>query len=159
MTPPLPLQSLAEILLGAAALALLARDLYRAWLDKERRPITLLVAGLAVVLLAGTFGGREHPHALWLLLPGAILAWEVARGWRRTPRCHRWEAGVAAFAVGLVLTAAGLAYARVFLIGAFAAGIAGFALFWLSKRREPRPWRAQDIAHYERRAAPRPPLH
>jgi hypothetical protein len=138
-----------ELALAAAALALLARDLYRAWRDKQRRPMTLLVAGLMVVLLAGVLGGREQPHPWWLVVPAAILGWEVARGWRRTPRCHLWEGGVGAFALGLALGAFGL------LVPAVAASIVGFVLLWLSRRREPRPWRADDVSHYERRAVSR----
>ena len=138
-----------ELALAAAALALLARDLYRAWRDKQRRPMTLLVAGLMVVLLAGVLGGREQPHPWWLVVPAAILGWEVARGWRRTPRCHLWEGGVGAFALGLALGEFGL------LVPAVAASIVGFVLLWLSRRREPRPWRADDVSHYERRTVPR----
>ena len=150
------LQSGVELALAAAALALLARDLYRAWRDKLRRPMTLLVAGLMVVLLAGIVGGREHPHPWWLAVPAAILGWEVARGWRRTPRCHLWEAGVGAFALGLAFAALGLTVQSMLLIPAVAASIVGFALLWLSHRREPRPWRANDASHYERRTVPRP---
>ena len=144
-----------ELALAVAALALLGRDLYRAWRDEQRRPMTLLVAGLMVVLLAGVLGGREHPHPWWLAVPAAILGWEVARGWRRTPRCHLWEAGVGAFALGLALAALGLTVQSLLLIPAAAASIAGFALLGLSHRREPRPWRADDASHYERRDAPR----
>jgi hypothetical protein len=149
------LQWAVELALAAAALALLGRDLYRAWRDEQRRPMTLLAAGLMVVLLAGVLGGREHPHPWWLAVPAAILGWEVARGWRRTPRCHLWEGGVGAFALGLVLGALGLTVHSVLLVPAVAASIAGFVLLWLSRRREPRPWRADDASHYERRAAPR----
>ena len=149
------LQSAVELALAAAALALLARDLYRAWRDKLRRPMTLLVAGLMVVLLAGIGGGREHPHPWWLAVPAAILGWEVARGWRRTPRCHLWEAGIGAFAFGLALAALGLTVQSMLLVPAVAASIVGFALLWLSRRREPRPWRMDDVSHYERRAVPR----
>ena len=149
------LQSAVELALAAAALALLARDLYRAWRDKLRRPMTLLVAGLMVVLLAGIVGGREHPHPWWLAVPAAILGWEVARGWRRTPRCHLWEAGIGAFAFGLALAALGLTVQSMLLVPAVAASIVGFALLWLSRRREPRPWRMDDVSHYERRAVPR----
>jgi hypothetical protein len=145
-----------ELALAAAALLLLGRDLYRAWRDPLRRPMTLLVAGLMVVLLAGALGGREHPSPWWLAVPAAILAWEVARGWRRTPRCHLWEAGMGAFALSLALAGIALSLAQELLIAAAAASVAGFALLWLSHRREPRPWRADDVAHYERRAAPRP---
>ena len=148
-------QALVELVLAVAALALLARDLYRASRDKQRRPMTLLVAGLMVVLLAGVLGGREHPHPWWLALPAAILAWEVARGWRRTLRCHLWEAGVGAFAFALALAALGLTVQRMLLVPALAASVAGFALLWLSRRREPRPWRPGDVNHYERRAVPR----
>ncbi|HZD21340.1 MAG TPA: hypothetical protein VE325_11770 [Burkholderiales bacterium] len=142
-------QSAVELALAAGAVVLLGRDLYRAWHDEQRRPMSLLVAGLMVVLLAGVLGGREHPHPGWLAVPAAILGWEVARGWRRTPRCHRWEAGIGAFALALALAALGL------LIAALAASISGFALLWLSHRREPRPWRLGDVSHYERRAGPR----
>ena len=58
-------QPAVEIILAAAALSLLGRDLYRAWADKLRRPMTLVVAGLMVVLLAGTLGGRAHPSPWW----------------------------------------------------------------------------------------------
>jgi hypothetical protein len=151
------LQPAVEIILAAAALALLGRDLYRAWADKLRRPMTLVVAGLMVALLAGTLGGRAHPSPWWLLVPGAILTWEVARGWRRTPRCHLWETGVAAFAAAVLLAALGLGIpgASAMLVAALAASVAGFALLGLSRRREPRPWRAGDVAHYERRATKR----
>ena len=148
-------QATVEIILGLAALALLGRDLYRAWRDEQRRPMTLLAAALMVALIAGATASGEHPSPWWLLLPGAILAWEVARGWRRTPRCHLWEAGVAAFALALALAALGLAVQSMLLIPAVAASIVGFVLLWLSRRREPRPWRAQDVSHYERRAVPR----
>ena len=148
-------QAAVELALAVAALSLLGRDLFRAWRDKQRRPMTLLVAGLMVVLLAGVVGGRAHPHPWWLAVPAAILAWETVRGWRRTPRCHLWEAGVGAFSLGLALAALGLTVHGMLLIPAVAAGIVGFALFWLSRRREPRPWRANDASHYERRAAPR----
>src|ERR671936_479246 len=108
MMDEIALQPVVEIILAAAALALLGRDLYRAWADKLRRPMTLVVAGLMVVLLAGTLGGREQPHPWWLAVPAAILGWEVARGWRRSPRCHLWEAGVGALALALALAAFGL---------------------------------------------------
>jgi len=141
--------------LGAAAALLLGRDLYRAWRDPLRRPMTLLVAAIIVVVLIGTVG-RAHPSPLWLLLPAAILGWEVERGWRRTPRCRLWEAGVAAFAINLALGAAGLLLSRSLVLGAAAAcAAAGLALFWSSRRREPRPWRTDDVAHYERRSTPR----
>jgi len=143
-------QATVEMILGAAALALLARDLYRAWRDKQRRPMTLLVAALMAALITGASLSGEHPSPGWLLLPGAILAWEVARGWRRTPRCHLWEAGVGAFALSLVLAATGVR------VAAAAASATGIVLFYLSRRREPRPWRLDDVQHYERRAAPRP---
>jgi len=144
-----------ELALAAAALLLLARDLYRAWRDPLRRPMTLLIAGLMVVLLAGVLGGREHPSPWWLVVPAGILAWEVARGWQRTPRCHLWEAGMGAFALSVALAGLGVGVAQELLIAATAASVAGFVLLWLSRRREPRPWRADDVLHYERRAAPR----
>jgi len=151
------LQSGVEWLLAAAGIALLARDLYRAWRDPLYRPVTLFVGGLMVVLLAGT-AGRAHPRPEWLLVPAAILVWEVTRGWRRTPRCHLWEAGVGAFAVAIVLAAAGLgvAGAAALLPLAVAAAALGLALLALSRRREPRPSRPGDVKHYERRSTPRP---
>ena len=79
----------------------------------------------------------------------------MARGWRRTPRCHLWEAGIGAFAFGLALAALGLTVQSMLLVPAVAASIVGFALLWLSRRREPRPWRMDDVSHYERRAVPR----
>lgn len=148
-------QTLIELALALAALALLARDLYRAWRDQQRRPMTLFAAGLMVVLLAGVLGGREHPHPGWLALPAVILAWEMARGWRRTPRCHLWETGVGSFALALALAAFGLTLQSMLLVPAVAASITGFVLLWLSRRREPRPWRVDDVSHYERRAEPR----
>ena len=149
------LELILGFILGGVAALLLARDLYRAWRDPLRRPMTLLVATIMVVVLIGTIG-RAHPSAGWLLLPAAILGWEVARGWRRTPRCHFWEAGVAAFAISLAMAAAGLVLSQALVLGGAAAcAIAGLALFWISRRREPRPWRTDDVAHYERRSAPR----
>jgi uncharacterized membrane protein YhhN len=152
------MKAIVEVGLAAAAMLLLLRDLHRAWRDPLRRPMTLLVAGIMVVLLAGVLGGREHPDPRWLVLPALILAWEVARGWRRTPRCHLWEAGIGAFALALLLATVGLGAgsAPEPLAAAAAASVAGFALLWLSRRREPRPWRADDVAHYERRASQRP---
>ena len=149
-------QAAIELALATAALALFARDLYRAWRDKQRRPMTLLIAGVMGMLLAGMLGGREHPHPWWLALPATILAWEAARGWRRTPRCHLWEAGVGAFALALGLAAFGLTLQSTLLVPALAASIVGCVLLWLSRRREPRPWRAGDVSHYERRAVARP---
>lgn len=149
------LQPIIEVALALAAVALLARDLYRAWRDPLRRPMTLLVAAVMVVLLAGVVSGHEQPSAWWLAVPAAVLGWEVARGWRRTPRCHLWEAGVGAFALALILAVLGLEIARAWFVAAAAISALGFALLWLSHRREPRPWRANDVAHYERRAAPR----
>lgn len=141
--------------LAVVAALLLARDLRRAEADPLRRPITLLAASLVVVVLGGTFGGRSVPHAGWLALPAAVLAWESMRGWRRLPRCHFWEAGIGAWAVALALAAAGLLVegeAMIPLLGAaVAAGAVGLALWWRSNRREPRPWRARDPEHYERR--------
>jgi hypothetical protein len=127
-------QSAVELALAAGAVVLLGRDLYRAWHDEQRRPMSLLVAGLMVVLLAGVLGGRQHPHSWWLAIPAAILG---------------WEAGIGAFALALALAALGL------VIAALAASISGFALLWLSHRREPRPWRLGDVSHYERRAGAR----
>lgn len=146
-----------ELGLAAAALALLARDLVKAWRDKQRRPATLLVATAVAVLLAGMLGGRPSPSGWWLALPAAVLVWEAARGWRRTPRSHLWEAGMAAFAAALVCAALGFVaasnrIAAALLAAAALAGAAGFGLLWESRRREPKPWRADDVAHYERRA-------
>jgi hypothetical protein len=62
------------------------------------------------------------------------------------------------FAVSLALAALGLGMPakRELVAASAAASVAGFVLLWLSRRREPRPWRADDVMHYERRAAPRP---
>ena len=154
-------QSTIELVLALAAVLLLARDLHRTWLDQLRRPVTLLIAVLVTVLFVGTLGGRDHPSPWWLVVPGAILAWEVGRGWRRTPRCHLWEAGVGAFGASLLLAAVGLdveegTLAAALLAACVAAGIVGVDLTWRSRRREPRPWRIDDGSHYERRTLQRP---
>lgn len=154
------LQSAVEITLALAAILLLARDLRRAWVDRLRRPLTLLAAALATVLLAGTLGGRSHPNPWWLALPFVILIWEVGRGWRRTPRCHIWEAGVGVFAASLLLAVLGLgldggSVATALLVASGAASILALGLLWESRRREPRPWRIDDANHYERRASRR----
>jgi len=103
------LQTTVEVLLAVAALLLLGRDLRRAWRDELRRPISLLVAALVTALLIGTLAGSPHPSPWWLALPAGVLAWEVARGWRRAPRCHLWEAGVGTFTAGLLFAVLGLA--------------------------------------------------
>ena len=145
------------IALALVAVVLFARDLRRADVDPLRRPATLFVGSLVVAMLAGTFGGRSLPNPWWLMLPAAVLAWEATRGWRKTPRCHRWEGGVAAWAVGLGLAAVGLGLAEApdapFLAAAAAACAAGAALMAWSFHREPRSWRRDDHAHYERRDA------
>ena len=148
------------IVLAIAAVLLLARDLRRAGRDPLRRPTTMLAGALVVVLLAGTFGGRTLPNPWWLALPAAILAWEAVRGWRRSPRCHLREGGIAAWAAGLALAAAGLGFggaaASPLVLAAAVACAAGTALMWRSHQREPRPWREGDREHYERRDVPRP---
>jgi len=154
------LQTAVEVLLAVAALLLLGRDLRRAWRDELRRPISLLVAALVTALLIGTLAGSPHPSPWWLALPAGVLAWEVARGWRRAPRCHLWEGGVAAFTASLLFAVVGLAmqgqgFAGTLLALAAAAGMAGLGLLWRSRRREPRPWRVEDPDHYERRGAER----
>jgi hypothetical protein len=155
------LQVWVELILAAGAAALLGRDLRRAWRDPLRRPVTLLAAALMAALLIGVIVGGSHPSPWWLLVPGGVLVWEVVRGWRVVPRCHLREAGIAAFAAGLVLAAFGLgmyeeSVATMLLAAAALMGAAALGLFWLSHRREPRPWRADDIKHYERRASERP---
>jgi len=155
------LQFAVELILALGVVLLLVRDLRRAWRDALRRPVTLLMAALVAVLLVGSLGGRPYPHPWWLVLPAAVLAWEVARGWQRTPRCHLWETGVGAFGAGLLLagTALGLGdggVAEGLLAAAAAAALLGIALLWRSHAREPRPWRLDDVAHYERRSAQRP---
>ena len=155
------LQTGVEVILVVGAAGLLGRDVRRARHDRLRRPVTLLLASLIAALLMGTSGGRAHPDPLWLLLPAGVLTWEAARGWRRAPRCHLWEAGVAAGAASLSLTALGLGpmngSSAVIVLGA-AVGLGGVAggLLWLSNRREPHPWRVHDVSHYERRSLQRP---
>jgi hypothetical protein len=148
-------------LLAFVALALLARELRRVDRDPLRRPLTLLAGSLVVVVLGGTIGGRALPDPWWLLLPAAVLAWEAARGWRRSPRWHLWESGVGAWAAGLVLAAVALALpaaATAPLLAAAAAACAiGTGLMVRSARREPRSWRRDDPDHYERRESSRPP--
>jgi uncharacterized membrane protein YhhN len=158
MTP----QSAIELFLAVAAVLLLGRDLRRAWRDRLRRPISLLVAALVAALLIGALAGHPHPSPWWLLLPAGVLAWEVARGWRQTPRCHLWEAGVAAFTASLLFAAVALAVngeglTTTLLALAAVAGALGLGLLWRSRRSEPRPWRVDDPDHYERRGAQRKP--
>jgi hypothetical protein len=152
------LASVIGLFLATAAILLLARDLRRAWHDPWRRPITLLAAALIAVLFVGTLMERAHPHPWWLVLPAGVLAWEVARGWRRAPRCHLWEGGIAAFAASVVLALLGLqggGLAAPLLAAAGVCGVLGLALLWQSRRREPRPWRPGDPVHYERRRTER----
>jgi hypothetical protein len=156
MTP----QTGVEVFLALGALLLLGRDLRRAWRDELRRPISLLVAALVSALLIGALAGEPHPSPWLLVLPAGVLAWEVARGWRRTPRCHVWQAGVAAFTLALLFAAAGLAMRgeganSTLLAVAVVAGMLGLGLLWRSRRTEPRPWRTEDPDHYERRGAQR----
>ena len=156
MTP----QSGIELFLALGAVFLFGRDLRRAWRDQLRRPISLLVAALVAALLIGAFVGDPHPSPWWLLMPAGVLAWEVARGWRQTPRCHLWEAGVAAFAAGLIFAAVALAshgegLTTALLALAAVTGMLGLGLLWRSRRSEPRPWRIGDPDHYERRGAQR----
>jgi len=155
------LQAGVELILALGAALLLLRDVRRAWRDPLRRPVTLFMAALVAALLIGVSGGRAHPSGWWLLVPGAILAWEVARGWRRAPRSHLWEMGVGGFAASLALAALGLGTGdgtTTTTLLAAAAGICGIAvgLLWLSHRREPPPSRPGDASHYERRSMRRP---
>jgi hypothetical protein len=155
------LQIAVEVILAFGAAFLLMRDLRRAWRDPLRRPVTLLMASLVAVLLIGVLGGQSHPSPWWLLVPGAVLVWEVVRGWRIVPRCHLREAGIGTFAVGLMLAALGLGtyegkIASLLLAAAAVLGAAAIGLFWLSRRREPVPWRGSDFSHYEPRATQRP---
>ncbi|HYC32486.1 MAG TPA: hypothetical protein VEB59_09380 [Gemmatimonadales bacterium] len=148
-----------EIVLALGALFLLLRDMRRAWLDGLRRPVTLLVPALIAALLIGSLSGREHPSPWWLMLPAAVLAWEVARGWRAAPRCHLWEAGAGTFGVGLVLAAAGLGLVggtvrTALLAMAASAAAVGAVLLWRSRKREPHPG-CRHAGHYERRSAER----
>ena len=154
------LQSVVELILALGVSGLLLRDVRRAWGDRLRRPVTLLAAGLIAALLIGAGGGRSHPEPWWLLLLAALLAWEAIRGWREAPRCHLWEAGAGGFAVSLVLAALGLGLgdgstATLLLSTAILLGLLSVGLLWRSHRREPRPARADDVGHYERRAIPR----
>jgi hypothetical protein len=136
----LTLQAAVEIILAAGAGLLLARDLRRAWRDPLRRPVTLLVAGLMAILLIGVIGGRSHPSPWWLVVPGGILAWEVARGWRLVPRCYLREAGIGVFAVGLLLAALGLGMEQGSIVTALvaAAGALGFAAVGVRALASPR---------------------
>lgn len=157
----LRLQAVTELILALGAVSLLGRDMRRAWADQLRRPVTLLVAALIAGLLIGSLGGRPQPSPWWLILPAAVLAWEVGRGWRWAPRCRLWEAGVGAFGVSLLLAALGLGgdwidRTALLATAALAAGV-GVSLVWRSHRHEPRPWRVSDPKHYERRMAQRDP--
>lgn len=155
------LQLLLEILLGSAALALLARSVYRTWIDQLRRPITLLLWAFLTAILAGTVAHRPHPNPAWLILPTAVLVWEVLRGWRRAPRCHLREGGHGALAASLVLYLVSLAFAARPLLALFplalavALALVAAGLLLRARHREPTPWRAADWHHYERRSAPR----
>jgi len=146
------------LVLAILAVALLARDLRRAGNDPFRRPVSLLMASLVVVILAGTHGGRL-PDPWWLVLPASVLAWEAARGWRTLPRCHLREGGMGAWAAGLALAAAGLGLkdggAVPLLAAAAIACVLGVFLMWRSRRREPSPFRPGDAERYERRTLPR----
>jgi hypothetical protein len=104
----LTFQAAVELILAAGAGLLPARDLRRAWRDPLGRPVSLLVAAFMTALLMGVIVGGSHPSPWWLLVPGGVLAWEVARGWRVVPRCHLREAGIGVFAVSLLLAALGL---------------------------------------------------
>ena len=152
------LREVTEVALVLGAALLLARDMRRAWSDQLRRPVTLLVAASVAALVWGAVGSRPYPSPWWLVLPGSVLAWELARGWRRAPRCHLWEAGLGASGVRLGLAALGLGLgggrvAAGLVAMAAAAAATGAGLLWRSYRREPRPWRADDHDHYERRWA------
>jgi hypothetical protein len=155
------LQTTVELILAAGAGLLLVRDLRRAWRDPLRRPVSMLMAALMAVLIVGVIVGESHPSPWWLLVPGGVLVWEVVRGWRVVPRCHLREAGIGTFATGLMLAAFGLgmyeeSVSTVLLVAAALMGAAALGLFWLSQRREPRPWRTDDFQHYERRVMQRP---
>jgi hypothetical protein len=155
------LQTGVELILAMGAAGLLVRDVRRAWRDRLRRPVTLLLASLMAALLIGISGGRAHPDPWWLLLPAGMLTWEVVRGWRRAPRCHLWEAGVGAFAASLLLTALGLGLddgstATILLATAVGLGSVAVGFLWRSRRREPQPSRPDDVSHYERRSMRRP---
>lgn len=154
------LRTFTELILAFGAVLLLARDTRRAWLDRLRRPVTLMVAAMLAVLLVGALGGQPYPSPWWLVVPASVLAWEVARGWRRATRCHLWEAGVGAFSASLLLAAFGLglgsgSIAAALLAAGAGTAIVGAGLLWRSHRREPRPWRVGDTIHYERRLAQR----
>jgi hypothetical protein len=155
------LQTITELVLALGASLLLARDVHRAWTDRLRRPVTLLAAALLAAIIIGAFGGRTYPSPWWLVLPSGVLLWEVARGWRRAPRCHLWEAGVGLFGAGLLLAGTGLvlghgSIATALSIGAAASAALAAGFLVRSRQREPRPWRAGDPLHYERRLVGRP---
>jgi hypothetical protein len=114
-----------ELILAAGAALLLTRDVRRAWRDPLRRPVTLLMASLVT-------------------------------GWRMAPRRNRNRP----LCRGQLLAALGLGMeqsttATELLATADAMGLVAVGLFVLSNRREPRPWRADGLTHYERRAVQR----
>jgi len=93
-----------------------------------------------------------------ILAAGAafLLARDLRRAWRDPLRRP-----VSLLVAGLVLAAFGLAMsegtaATALLTTAGGTGLVAVALFVISQRREPRPWRADDVSHYERRAVQRP---
>lgn len=158
--PQISPQSAIELALAFAAVLLLGRDLRRAWRDELKRPISLLVAALVAALLIGSLVGHPYPSPWWLLLPVGVLVWEVERGWRQTPRCHFWEAGIAALGTSLLFAAVGLAASEkglttTLLALAAMGAILGISLLRRSRRSEPRPWRVGDPDHYERRGVQR----
>jgi hypothetical protein len=150
------LQTATELVLALGAALLLTRDVHRAWVDRLRRPVTLLAAAFIAATMIGAFGGRPYPSPGWLVLPSGILLWEATRGWRRAPQCHLWEAGLGVFATALLLAAASLTLGdgpitTALQAGAAAAAGLGTGLLWQSRLREPKSWRTGDPAHYERR--------
>jgi len=154
------LQLLLEIVLAVTAVAFLARDSYRTWVDQLRRPVTLLLWAFLTAIFLGAIGSPPHPSPWWFALPAGVLAWEAWRGWRRAPRCHLREGGLGALAAALLLYVLSLAAVPAWLapvVLSLAAGLAliGAGLLMRSRRREPRPWRRDDQTHYDRRTGSR----
>lgn len=108
----------------------------------------ILAAGAALLLTRDVRRAWRDP----LRRPVTLLMASLVAGWRMAPRRNRnrplWRRPAA--------RCAGPRHgAKHLLATADAMGLAAVGLFALSNRREPRPWRADDLTHYERRAVQR----